>query len=237
MLPLTWLCRRARAVYKWGNKGFKSNNLLFMDDLKLFVRSKNQKDSLVQTMHIFIEDFGMQFGIEKCGVLIMKRGKVIRANGIRLSDGQDMKDIDDAGYTYLGTLETDKIREKEMKEKFRKEYMQRLTLILRLKLNERNKIMAVNTWVVSVKRYGAEILNWNTDKLKNLNRRIRKFVTIHGVLHPQNDVARVYFSRELGGRELTSREGCIRMEENNLEWYVWDSVEPLTEGVKVAETI
>ena len=40
----------------------------------------------------------MQFGIKKCGVLIMERGKVIRTDGIRLLDGQDMKNIDEAGY-------------------------------------------------------------------------------------------------------------------------------------------
>ena len=57
-----------------------------------------------------------------------------------------MKDIDETGYTYLGILETDKIKEKEMKEKFSKEYLRRLRLILRSKLNGRNKIMAVNTW-------------------------------------------------------------------------------------------
>ena len=32
----------------------------------------------------------------------MERGKVIRTDGIRLPDGQDMKKIDEAGYTYLG---------------------------------------------------------------------------------------------------------------------------------------
>ena len=48
----------------------------------------------------------------------MERGKVIGIDGIRLSDGQDMKDIDEPGYTYLRILETDKIKEKEMKEKF-----------------------------------------------------------------------------------------------------------------------
>ena len=79
-----------------------------MDDLKLFTKSKNQIDSLVQTVYIFSEDIGMQFGIKKCGVLIMERGKVIRIDGIRLPDGQDMKDIDEFDYTYLGILETDK---------------------------------------------------------------------------------------------------------------------------------
>ena len=57
-----------------------------------------------------------------------------------------MKDIDETDYTYLGVLETDKINEKEMKEKFSKECLQWLRLILRLKLNGRNKIMAVNMW-------------------------------------------------------------------------------------------
>ena len=46
----------------------------------------------------------------------MKRGKVTRTYGIRLPDGQHMKDIDETSYTYLGILETDKIKEKEMKE-------------------------------------------------------------------------------------------------------------------------
>ena len=74
-----------------------------------------------------------------------------------------MKDIDETGYTYLGILETDKIKEKEMKEKFSKEYLRRLRLILRSKLNGRNKIMAVNTGAVSVMKCGAGILKWNTD--------------------------------------------------------------------------
>ena len=87
MVPLAWLLRKDKAGYDWGKKGFKLNHLLFMDDLKLFAKSKNQIDSLVQTVHIFSEDIGMQFGIKKCGVLIMERGKVIRTDGIRLPDG------------------------------------------------------------------------------------------------------------------------------------------------------
>ena len=87
MVPLTWFLRRAKAGYKWGNKGFKLNHYLFMDDLILCAKNKNQIDSLVQTVHIFSEDIGMQFGIKKCGVLTMETGKVIRTDGIRLPDG------------------------------------------------------------------------------------------------------------------------------------------------------
>ena len=130
MVPLTWLLRKAKAGYKEGNKGFKLNHLLFMDDLKTFSKSKNQIDSLWQTVHIFSEDIGMQFRVKKCGEHIMDRGKVIGADGTRVPDGQDMKDIDETGYTYFGIMETDKIKEKEMKEKFSKEYLRRLRLIL-----------------------------------------------------------------------------------------------------------
>ena len=55
-------------------------------------------------------------------------------------------------------------------------------------------------------------------------------MTIHRVLHPKIDVDRVNLSRERGGRGLI-------MEENNLGWYVRNSVEPLIGGVKAAETI
>ena len=72
------------------------------------------------------------------------------------ADGQHMKDIHESGYTYLGILEIDKIKEKEMKEKFSREYLLWLRLILRLKLSK----------VTSVKRYGARILKWNTAELK-----------------------------------------------------------------------
>ena len=36
-----------------------------MDDLKLFEKSENQIDSLVQTAQLFSEDIGMEFGLKK----------------------------------------------------------------------------------------------------------------------------------------------------------------------------
>ena len=60
---------------------------------------------------------------------------------------------------------------------------------------------------------------------------------MHGALHPKSDVDRVNLSREMGGSVLISCEGCIRMEENNLGWYVRNSVEPLIEGMKILEAI
>ena len=50
-----------------------------MDDLKLYGKTMQGLDSLLQTVRIFSSDIGMQFGISKCIMLDMKRGKVVQS--------------------------------------------------------------------------------------------------------------------------------------------------------------
>ena len=124
-----------------------------------------------------------------------------------------------------------------MKEKTIKEYKRRLRLILKSKLNGRNKITAINTWAVAVFRYGAEILEWKESELKNVDRKSRKTMTMYGALHPKSDVNRLYIKRKEGGRGLMSVEHCVREEENSLGFYVVNSEENLIRGVSAAKTI
>ena len=72
MTPL--LLRKVKASYEWGRKKFKLNHLLFLDDIKLYVKSEEQIDSLVQIVFIFSKDIGIEFGLRKCGVVILKKG-------------------------------------------------------------------------------------------------------------------------------------------------------------------
>ena len=60
------------------------NHLLFMDDLKLFSKNERALDSLIQTVRIFSEDIGMQFGIDKCAMLVVKKGKIVKLDGTKL---------------------------------------------------------------------------------------------------------------------------------------------------------
>ena len=62
-----------------------------MNDLKLFGKNEEQIDSLVKTVHIFSKDIGMEFGIKKCGMLVMKKGKIVESDGIQLPDGKTIK--------------------------------------------------------------------------------------------------------------------------------------------------
>ena len=64
-----------------------------MDDLKLYSRSEKGLDSLVQTVCVFSEDIRMEFGIEKCAMLVMEKGKIVKLVGIDLPDGKVIKSL------------------------------------------------------------------------------------------------------------------------------------------------
>ena len=44
-----------------------------MDDLKLYGKSEIEIKGLVSIVEVFGHDTGMEFGIKKCGVIIMNR--------------------------------------------------------------------------------------------------------------------------------------------------------------------
>ena len=82
---------KAKAGYRLGD--VKINHLLFMDDLKMFAKNKNEIDSLVSTVQMISQDIGMQFGVKKCGVTIMKRGKLVESEDIELTNGESIKEV------------------------------------------------------------------------------------------------------------------------------------------------
>ena len=91
------------------------------------------------------------------------------------------------------------------KDLFSKEYKRRLKLLLNTKLSGKNKIMAVNRWAVAILRYSAGIVEWRSDdELKELDRKTRKMMKMHGALHPKSDVDRLYLQKQKGGRGLIS---------------------------------
>ena len=148
-------------------------------------------DTLVRTVHVFSTDIGMKFGMKKSGILTMKRGKVVRCEGIKLPNCEVMKEVEKEGYTYLGIIELDKIKENETKEQTVKECKQRLQLVPKSKLNGENKITAINAWAVAVFRHGAGMLQWKESEVKDVNMKSRKTTTMYGALHLKSDVDRL----------------------------------------------
>ena len=60
LIPLSLILRKAKEAYEFSESKEKINNLLLMDDLKFYSRSKKGLDSLVQTVCVFSEDIGME---------------------------------------------------------------------------------------------------------------------------------------------------------------------------------
>ena len=186
-----------------------------MHDLKLFAISEKALNSLVQTVRVVSEDTGMKFGIEKCAMLELKRGNIIKSDGIVLPDDTVIKAMNEGdSYKYLGIMEADQILRKEMKEKVKKEYFRRPKKVLKSKLNGGNSITAINTWAVALLRYSAAFLKWTREELRAIDRQTRKMMTMYRTLHPRDSVDRLYLPGKEGGRGLISIEDCVDIAES-----------------------
>ena len=172
LIPLSLILRKAKAAYEFSESKEKINHLLFMDDLKLYSRSEKGLDSLVQTVHVFSEDIGMEFDIEKCAMLVMEKGKIEKSVGIELPGGKVTKSLQEGECCkYLRILEADKFFEEKMKLKVSKEYIRTLRKVLKSKLKGGNLVRGVNTWAVSPLRYSAAFVSWRKSELQAINRK------------------------------------------------------------------
>ena len=218
MIPLTHILRKTKPGYEFSGSGKKINHLLYMDDLKLYGKKEKELDSLVQTVRVFSQDIRMEFGIDKCAMIVLKRGKLVMSDGIKLPDAKEIKSMNEGeGYKYLGIIEADEIKKKEMKEKVSNEYKRRVRKILETKLSGENVIKAINSWAISLVRYSAAFLEWTKEEVQGLDRRTRKLLTMHKGLHPRSNVDRLYWP-ELDYRRtlIIVRNDCLELRDKPL---------------------
>ena len=236
LIPLAQILRKVKCEYAL-KSGDKLSHLQFMDDLKLFAKDEKEINGLLSTAQIFSNDIQMEFGIKKCGILVMKRGKATSTEGIELPSGDTIKYIEKEGFKYLGTLGFDYVKENNMIRNFQREYFRRSKPVMRRQLNGQKKIRALNTRAISMLRYGAGILDWRKNVLNEMDRKTRKIMTINKEFHPKSNINRLYVPRSKGGRGLLSCKSPIMTEENSLGWYIKHQVEPLLVAVKNSNTI
>ena len=121
LIPLKMLLKHVNVGYDLGKQQGKIIHLLFMDDLKLFSKTEGQLETLINSVRVFSSDINMEFGIEKCGILLMKKGKYAKSDGVKLPNEKEIQEIDlEKGYKFLGVLEADVIKDKDMKEEIEK---------------------------------------------------------------------------------------------------------------------
>ena len=135
-----------------------------MDDFKLFAKNEKELETLIHAVRIYSQDIGMEFGIETCVMLVMKSGKQHMTDGMELPNHDKILTLGkEETYKYLGILEADTIKQVEIKDKIRKEYLRRTRKLLETKLSSRNLIKGINTWAVPLIRYSGPFLKWTRD--------------------------------------------------------------------------
>ena len=98
---------------------------------------------MIHTVRVFSDDIGMEFGLDKCTIIKMKRGKLVEMERVTLAEGKEMSALEgDGEYKYLGTLEADdfKREHEEMREIVKREYFNRLTKLLKVRAELRKSV-------------------------------------------------------------------------------------------------
>ena len=125
MIPLSLILRKTKAAYEFSGSKENIIHLLFMDALKLYSRDEKGLESLVKTIRVFSEDIGMEFGIDKCALLKMEKGKIVKSVGIELPNGKVINLLlEGESYKYLGILQAGRFLEEEMKLKVSKDFLE-----------------------------------------------------------------------------------------------------------------
>ena len=149
-----------------------------------------------------------------------------------------------SGLQILGILEADTIKQQEMKEKIKKEYLRRARKLLETKLYSRNLVKGINTWAVPLVRYLGPFLKWTREELKQMDQKTRKLMTIHKALHPRDDVDRLYVSRRDEGRGFAIIEDSVDTSIQRLKNYIqnnggklitanWNNTDTRTSGTTI----
>ena len=77
---------------------------------------------------------------------VVNNGKLSKTEGIRHVNGETGKEVGEEWYKNLGKMQPDRVKEKDMNDILKYEYLRTLKLVINSKLKGGNKIKAVNTW-------------------------------------------------------------------------------------------
>ena len=123
---------------------------------QIFLKNEKELETLIHAVRIYSQDIGMEFGIEKCAMFVMKSGKRHMADGMELPNHDKIRTLEGIETNkYLGILEADTIKQVKMEDTIRNKYLRRTRKLLETKLSSRNLIKGINTWAVPLGRYSS----------------------------------------------------------------------------------
>ena len=89
--------------------------------IKLFAKNEKDFETLIHAVRIYSQNIGLEFGIKKCAMLIMKIRKRFIAGGMERPTQEKIRMLGEKEtYKYFGILEADTIKQVKMKEKLKR---------------------------------------------------------------------------------------------------------------------
>ena len=84
---------------------------MYKDDIKLLAEKEKELENHIQTVRIYSQDIGMEFGIEKCVIVIMRSRTRHVTERIELPNQEIMRTFGEKEtYKYSKILEADNIK-------------------------------------------------------------------------------------------------------------------------------
>jgi hypothetical protein len=201
LIFLTEQLNRLNIGYEEHTTKTKISHLLYMDYLKLLGKSEEELQKQIQTVTTFSNDIHVEFGLDKCAKIVFKKGKLVHSQNLVVDINKEIRRLEQGKtYKYLGIEESDGIQHQQTKERLQMEYTRRLRMTLKSELNAKNKITAIGTLTVPVLRHNFGIINWRLEKIKKIDRKTRKILTIYQMHNPKADINRLYVKWKEGGR-------------------------------------
>ena len=106
MILISCILRTTKPAYVFKNES-KLNHLIWMT-LRCMQKIKIVRIIDPDAERIFSNDFGMEFGLDKCATIKMKRGKLVEMERLPLAEGNKISSLEEDGeYKYLRILEED----------------------------------------------------------------------------------------------------------------------------------
>ncbi|CAB3227168.1 unnamed protein product [Arctia plantaginis] len=138
--PLSTMLEGSGLGYRLQRDGKVISHLLYMDDLKLFASSSSILMNLLEITKTFSKCIRMEFGVDKCAIMHVKRGRVVESDRLELSDSTHFTCLSaNETYKYLGMSQALGVNELNMKQSLQERFFSRLKKVLNSLLSGGNK--------------------------------------------------------------------------------------------------
>lgn len=191
-----------RVCRKWTDS-YRLTHLLYMDDIKLYASSDEELRNMLRLTGEFSKDIHMVFGVDKCRIAVTGSLEDSAGEPFLLESGESILGMEDGEtYKYLGFLQSRRLEHQQIKDRITKQFVARVTKLVRTKLSGKNLVKALNTYAIPVLTYSFGVIKWTREELRKLRTSMAKILNKYCMHHPKSAVERVSLPRKLGGRGL-----------------------------------